>query len=83
VGVECEDKEHKHGAPMINIDLDHIVELQDGGAKLERGNVLLRCRSCHVRKTALAKSQRSEREYWERRIRNKGGGSEKIPEIDC
>jgi 5-methylcytosine-specific restriction endonuclease McrA len=59
---------------MINIDLDHIVELQDGGAKLDRANVLQRCRSCHVRKTALAKSQRAEREYWERRIRNKGGG---------
>jgi 5-methylcytosine-specific restriction enzyme A len=37
---------------------DHIVELTDGGAPLDERNVLLRCASCHGRKTAEAKRAR-------------------------
>lgn len=72
-GHICQDKEHPAGAPMDNIDLDHIKELVDGGAKLSRSNVLLRCRSCHGRKTALQKRQRNEREFWLRKARLTGG----------
>ena len=38
---------------------DHIVELADGGAPLDESNVLLRCASCHGRKTQEAKRQRA------------------------
>jgi 5-methylcytosine-specific restriction protein A len=37
---------------------DHVVELQDGGAPLDEGNVLLRCGSCHTRKTAAERAKR-------------------------
>jgi 5-methylcytosine-specific restriction enzyme A len=72
-GLICEDKLHEAGKPMINIDLDHIDELSDGGAKLNRSNVLLRCRSCHVRKSQAEKRRRLEKEFWERRSRLTGG----------
>ena len=66
---------------MINIDADHIVELQDGGAKLDRSNVMLRCRSCHGKKTAQKIRDRREVEFYQRRVRLRGGES-KIPESD-
>lgn len=31
---------------------DHVVEIKDGGAPLDPRNVLLRCSTCHARKTA-------------------------------
>lgn len=40
---------------------DHIVELKDGGAPLEPSNVLLRCGSCHTRKTARERERRMNR----------------------
>ena len=38
---------------------DHIVELKDGGAKLDPGNVRLLCGKCHGIKTARAKRARA------------------------
>jgi 5-methylcytosine-specific restriction protein A len=37
---------------------DHIIELRDGGAPLDRRNVRLLCGSCHTRKTAAARARR-------------------------
>src|ERR1700730_1423715 len=33
---------------------DHVVELKDGGAELDPGNICLLCGSCHSTKTAKA-----------------------------
>ncbi len=74
-GEVCQDREHDPRVSRTeDIHLDHVVEVKDGGAKLDRNNVLFRCRTCHSRKTVQAKSDRAEREYYERRIRLKGGG---------
>jgi 5-methylcytosine-specific restriction endonuclease McrA len=61
-GRRCEDplcqQPHRTG---IRVFGDHIVELQDGGAALDKTNVLLRCGSCHTRKTAAARAERMKR----------------------
>jgi 5-methylcytosine-specific restriction protein A len=38
---------------------DHVVEMKDGGAALDRNNVRLRCAKCHNRKTARERSKRA------------------------
>ncbi|WAJ29315.1 HNH endonuclease signature motif containing protein [Antarcticirhabdus aurantiaca] len=38
---------------------DHVVELKDGGAPLDPGNIRLVCIPCHNRKTAKAKARRA------------------------
>ena len=63
-GKRCEDNEHEKGKPMSNIVLDHIKELKDGGAPFDRSNVMLRCRSCHVRKTSFERQRRIEVEHY-------------------
>lgn len=40
---------------------DHIVELKDGGAKLDKRNVQLLCGSCHTAKTASVRAERNAR----------------------
>jgi 5-methylcytosine-specific restriction enzyme A len=42
-------------------DADHIVEIIDGGAPLDRANLQGLCRPCHLRKTALAARARATR----------------------
>lgn len=37
---------------------DHIVEIADGGAPLDRSNIQCLCRPCHARKTARAAKMR-------------------------
>jgi 5-methylcytosine-specific restriction endonuclease McrA len=37
---------------------DHVVEVKDGGATLDPGNVQLLCHACHQVKTARAKRER-------------------------
>jgi 5-methylcytosine-specific restriction protein A len=37
---------------------DHIIEIADGGALLDRSNVQCLCRPCHARKTARAAAER-------------------------
>ena len=41
--------------------VDHIVELKDGGAPLERGNTILICSSHHVLKTNVERAKRTAR----------------------
>jgi hypothetical protein len=38
---------------------DHIEELQDGGARLDEGNVRLLCGACHTTKTAARRRDRA------------------------
>lgn len=58
-GRVCEDPECARPHPPVGrVFGDHIVELQDGGAALDRRNVLLRCGSAHTRKTAAARAKR-------------------------
>lgn len=46
-GRRCEDC----GREGCRIYGDHVIELRDGGPELEEGNVILRCATCHGRKT--------------------------------
>ena len=59
-GRRCEDPEHDLSKPREGIRLygDHIIEIKDGGALLDRRNVLLRCPWCNGRKTAQARADR-------------------------
>ena len=41
--------------------VDHIVELKDGGAPLDRSNVWLLCASHHAAKTAAERARRTAR----------------------
>ena len=38
--------------------LDHVVEIRDGGALLDDGNLQLLCHGCHQRKTEDEKARR-------------------------
>lgn len=73
VGYICQDKEHDARTTITVLDLDHIKEVSDGGAKFDRANVMLRCRSCHVRKTKAVAKARREREWWLARAAEGGG----------
>ncbi len=53
-GEKCE----RCGRTQTRIFGDHIKELRDGGAALDRTNVMLLCGSCHTTKTAKARAER-------------------------
>ena len=61
-GDVCEDPHckgpHSRGQ---RIYADHVVEIQDGGAKLDASNVLLRCARSHSLKTARERNKRTQR----------------------
>jgi 5-methylcytosine-specific restriction enzyme A len=57
-GDRCE--EPGCGRTHCRIFGDHIKELRDGGAPLDKANVMLRCGSCHGKKTAAARRARLE-----------------------
>lgn len=58
-GRRCQDPEcNTPNRVPSRIFGDHIIERRDGGADLDPSNVLLRCGSCHTRKTAQARAQR-------------------------
>lgn len=77
-GYRCEDPAHNSGSRdrVARLDLDHIKELQDGGAPFDRANVMLRCRSCHVKKTKAESTERDRVAFWERRARLQRGGGD-------
>jgi 5-methylcytosine-specific restriction enzyme A len=62
-GRACQDPRHDPARPRVGVRLlgDHVVELRDGGARLDPRNVMLRCYSCHARKTAEARKRREGR----------------------
>lgn len=41
---------------------DHIIELRDGGAPLDEGNVMVMCATCHGRKTERERKARAARQ---------------------
>ncbi|MGE0425425.1 MAG: HNH endonuclease [Reyranellaceae bacterium] len=59
-GARCEDQRHDPRRPRggVRVFGDHVHELQDGGAPLDKANVLLRCGSCHARKTVAVRAAR-------------------------
>jgi 5-methylcytosine-specific restriction enzyme A len=59
-GRACEDPRHDPARPRLGVRLlgDHVVELRDGGARLDPRNVMLRCYACHARKTADERQRR-------------------------
>lgn len=58
-GRKCEDRAcTMPGRTGIRVFGDHIRELQDGGALLDPNNVMLRCGSCHTRKTIAERAKR-------------------------
>lgn len=59
-GWRCEDPNcSTPRGPWTQIYGDHIIEIVDGGAKLDRRNVLLRCGVCHGRKTRDERAKRA------------------------
>jgi 5-methylcytosine-specific restriction enzyme A len=63
-GKVCEDPRcPTPRGPWSRIYGDHIHELRDGGAPLDRHNVLLRCATCHARKTSAERARRSARRF--------------------
>ncbi|MBU6525936.1 HNH endonuclease [Methylocystis sp. MJC1] len=54
--VEC--GAHGHGVRLI---ADHVVEIEDGGARLDPNNGQTLCAPCSNRKTAKAKAARRAR----------------------
>lgn len=59
-GHRCEDPEHDETKPRTGVRVhgDHIKERRDGGAPLDKRNVMLRCTSCHTRKTLKVRAAR-------------------------
>lgn len=58
-GRRCEDPQcERPRGPWKQIYGDHIVEIADGGPKLDPKNVLLRCPVCHGRKTRDERARR-------------------------
>jgi 5-methylcytosine-specific restriction endonuclease McrA len=58
-GARCEDPTCRFpGRTGVRVFGDHIVELKDGGAPLDKTNVMLRCGSCHTRKTNVERARR-------------------------
>ena len=58
-GSRCEDPEHDPATPRQGrVIADHIIELKDGGELLDARNVLLRCPTCHGRKTMAERAAR-------------------------
>lgn len=55
---EAQGRCQRPGCNRRGFIVDHIVEIRDGGAKLERGNVWLMCSSCHATKTGRERAAR-------------------------
>ncbi len=59
-GWRCEDpKCETPRGPWKQIYGHHVIEIADGGAKLDRRNVLLCCGACHARLTQENKRKRA------------------------
>lgn len=72
-GWRCQDpKCQTPRGPWRQIYGDHVVEIADGGAKLDGRNVLLRCGMCHGRKT---RDERARRHGWIDPLVARGGES--------
>ena len=59
--ARCQDRQCKYPdrrGSSVRLFGDHVVEIKDGGAKLDPRNVLFRCGSCHTRVTAQRRASR-------------------------
>jgi hypothetical protein len=58
-GARCEDPTCRFpDRAGIRLFGDHIIELADGGAPHDKANIMLRCGSCHTRKTNVERAKR-------------------------
>jgi hypothetical protein len=57
---DCDGRTHHAGMRVFG---DHIRELKDGGAPLDKRNVMLRCGASHTRKTAAVRAERMAERY--------------------
>lgn len=64
-GRRCEDPQCTTANRGVGGQIygDHVVELSDGGQLLDPCNVMLRCPSCHTRKTLAARAERMARRW--------------------
>lgn len=51
---------HRKGTRIFG---DHIVELKDGGASLDKRNIKCLCGACHTKKTVAARAARMAMRY--------------------
>ena len=61
------------GCSAPSAEVDHIVEIADGGAFLDEGNVQALCHEHHERKTAIAAANRKLKSARPRKARGKAG----------
>jgi 5-methylcytosine-specific restriction enzyme A len=63
-GRRCQDPQcaTPHG-PWGQLYGDHVREIRDGGARLDKANVLIRCSPCHGRKTTAERARRAAERY--------------------
>lgn len=58
-GAKCEDPDCRFpNRTGIRLFGDHVIELGDGGTPLDKANIMLRCGSCHTRKTNAERAKR-------------------------
>lgn len=60
-GRRCQDPDHDPTRPRTGVRIfgDHIREMRDAPhLALDKGNILLRCGSCHTRKTTAERARR-------------------------
>jgi 5-methylcytosine-specific restriction protein A len=58
--LDCRSPDRGAGGRIYG---DHIRELRDGGAPLDRDNIMLLCASCHRSKTLRVASQRNAKPF--------------------
>lgn len=58
---DCRRTCQRCGKTDTRIYVDHIVELKDGGAPLERSNLMGLCSPCHAKKSARERAKREVR----------------------
>lgn len=64
-GRRCQEcgRTHNIDKTPIRVFLDHIIELRDGGAKLDKNNLKVLCGMCHSRKTMRERAKRAAAHY--------------------
>jgi 5-methylcytosine-specific restriction endonuclease McrA len=75
-GLVCRDREHDDRKPRAQpssmLELDHVVAIRDNPKlAFDPGNVVLRCRACHRRKTVQEIKDRRQREEAQRYVERK------------
>ena len=61
--AHCQDPKCKYPGRGCRVFADHVVEIKDGGARLDPRNIMFRCGSCHTRVTNERKALRNKRQW--------------------